>query len=122
MKDRHTLRGAGARIISFLSEFEDARHAMPYPWRGAFLIVVIAPFFHAPLAYALLVFFGYQICSVLEQMKREQAKERMEEVSVSDLGDPESETSESVFWPEGGLSYEHKRTLVRVAMMLRRMP
>jgi hypothetical protein len=104
------------KILSFFSKFEDARQAMPYPWRGTFLIVAIAPFFHAPLAYTLLVLFGYQVCAILEQMKREQAKDRMEEVSDTD------HTSESEFWPEGGLSYEHQRTLVRVAMMLRRMP
>jgi len=122
MTKKHPHRGVVARLGSFFSEFERARYSMPFPWRGTFLIVAVAPALHAPLLYTLLVFLGYQICAVLEQMKKEEQKDRAMDDEISwetDPDDPEWEDLEG--FSRVKLSKEHQIMVVRVAELFGRM-
>jgi hypothetical protein len=91
---------------------------MAYPWRATLLIFVIGPALHVQLTYIFLVYIGYLVCAVFDQMQKDRVLDE-ETLWQSDPNDPQRESF-------GGLSRvklprDHQITVYRVAALLKRM-
>ena len=116
---QHPLRGEVGRLRWFFWGFEHARYNMSYPWRATLLIFAIGPVVHSPLSYTFLVYIGYLICAVLDQMKKDHVYG--EEISWElDPDDPQEETLGEQ--SRVRLPMEYQITVTRVAELLQKMP
>jgi hypothetical protein len=118
MDTQRALRGEVGRIQWFFWGVEHAMHNMAYPWKATLLIFATGPALHVPLTYTLLVYIGYLVCAVLDQMQKDNVLDE-ETLWQSDPNDPKWESF-------GGLRrvklpLDHQITVYRVAELLKRM-
>lgn len=92
----------------------------PYPWRATLLIFALGPVVHAPVGYTFLVYIGYWICAVLEQMGKEQVFEDHMDGWETDPHDPEHEDKGNLTRVK--LTGQNQVVAYRVAHLLSRMP
>jgi hypothetical protein len=118
MKTQHPVRGEVGRIKWFFWGVQQAGHNMAYPWRATLLIFVLGPALHVQLTYVFLVYIGYLVCAVLDQMQKDNVLN--EEISwQSDPGDPESESLGELSRVK--LPRDYQIAVYRVAELLDRM-
>lgn len=118
MKTQHPLRREMGRIEWFFWRFRHARHDMAYPWRATLLVFVMGSALHVRLTYTFLVYIGYLVCAVFDQMQKDHVLDE-ETLWQSDPKEPQSESL-------GGLSRvrlprDHQIAVYRVAELLKRM-
>jgi hypothetical protein len=120
MKKQHPVRGEVGRLKWFYWGFLYACGAVHFPWRATLLIFAIGPLLHAPFVSTFLVYIGYLICMILDQM----AKDRRIEFELDgwevDPDDEESETKGNL--SRRRLAGENQIVTYRLATFLGRLP
>jgi hypothetical protein len=120
MMKQQPVRGEVGRLRWFFWRVRHAMYTTSFPWRATLLIFAIGPTLHSPVVYTFLVYVGYLICGVLDQMKKDQVFEDEIEAWKADPDNSEYEIKGN--FSRRRLAGQNQIVAYRVGQLLSRMP